>query len=60
MNCIKVSITKLNERIKPSVLKHKSINVQSFSIGEKLNAKVQCNANKMNVKCSIMCSTSVL
>lgn len=60
MNCIDVSTTKLNERMNTSVLKHDSINVQSFSIGETLNTTTSCVTNKLNIICSVICDTSVL
>lgn len=60
MNCIEVSTTKLNEQINPSILKYENINVQSFSIGEKLNTTIKCDINKMNITCSIICDTSLL
>lgn len=60
MNCIEVSIKKLNEKLNPTILKNENINVQSFSIGEKLNSKIEYVPGELKVNCSIICDTSLL
>lgn len=60
MNCIEVCIKKLNEKLNPTILKNENINVQSFSIGEKLNSKIEYVPDELKVNCSIICDTSLL
>lgn len=56
MICIDVSIKNLSKKLNTSILKRGDINVQTFSIGDKLNTTVDC-VSKMNIMCSMVCDT---
>lgn len=60
MNCIEVSIENLNDKLNTTILKSESLNVQSFSIGSKLNTTIDRTSIELNVSCSIICDVSVI